>query len=196
MNGRLRWLLDDLDSHSAFDLLWLAPSLPQTELAGRTPTPRASRSAWSSRGGQSSLASWQHYLLRARTPTPPSGAESRQGQAVLGRLVVPTDSERFAHLALLMPCANLPDYGNPLRAAERTWCLRYRYLQTGSGPRDEAPQGKTSVVLDRAPKSGVTSNRWYAAAQLLLDRDLALLTPGTFTAGTASRQVSTRTGAL
>ena len=33
-NSRLRWMLQDLDREGAFDVLWVPPALPQTELAG------------------------------------------------------------------------------------------------------------------------------------------------------------------
>ncbi|PVG83739.1 hypothetical protein DDE18_05325 [Nocardioides gansuensis] len=181
MNGRLRWLLDDLDSHSAFDLLWLPPSLPQTELAG----------AYADAAGFTKRLVFSGWTVVPRVVAALTSYERerrhhRRGQSrdkvrqFSGRLVVPTDSERFAHLALLMPCAALANYGDPLRAAEELGVslpippkqVRARAMRL---LRDDLQQ-----YLDRAPKSGITSNRWYAAAQLLLEPDLAQLEPADF----------------
>lgn len=173
-NGRLRWLLNDLASHSAFDLLWLPPSLPQTELGGAYAradgfTKRLIFSGWTVVPRVvAALTTYERERRHHRR------TRTNQGlREFSGRLVLPTQVERYAHLAVLLPCATLADFGDPLRTAEE---LGERLPVPVADVRRRATRLIKEALgphLAQATQVGPHSHRWYAAAQILLDERLA-----------------------
>ena len=180
-NGRLRWLLDDLDQHRAFDRLWMPPALPQTELRGAYADPEASTltkrlifSGWTV--VPKAVAALTSYEFERRHHRPDHSYDTAR-TSFSGRLVLSGDSERFTTLAVLLPCARLAELGDPLRAAEQlgvTLPLPLDMLREHVAAEVKA---LLQPLLDQAIASGPPRNRWYAAAQFYLDPELADLQP-------------------
>ncbi|MDQ3933601.1 MAG: DEAD/DEAH box helicase [Actinomycetota bacterium] len=187
-NGRLRWLLEDLARHRAFDLLWIPPSLRyydansiyESEEAGRL-TKRLIFSGWAVVpkvvSALTSFESERHaYTSRNHTYT----AEHRQrgGQRLTFRT-----SERATHalrpgeaeserraaamttFLLIWPSVTLARLGDP-----RALMTEPRRTASEVIELVEARLEKLlKPLVSKTPTEGVVDRRWYWAAPLLLD---------------------------
>ena len=176
-NSRLRWLLADLTSHAAFDMLWIPPAMPQTELAGSYAghpqfTKRLIFSGWTVvPKAISALTSYE--LERRHHRAQQTQATHRQ---FAGRLLLGREQDRFTSLALLLPCARLATLGDPItiaRESGRTLPLPLEFVRTAVR---ERLRTELSPLLDEADYTGAPRNRWYAAAMTYLDPVLGTLT--------------------
>lgn len=182
-NSRLRWMLTDLEQAGAFDVLWIPPALPQTELASSYAaatalTKRLVFSSWSV--VPKSVASLLSYEFERRHHRRTTYETSRKNTyrplepPPLGK----GGSERFTSLALLLPCMSLAEIGDPIavaRANNRTLPLPLDALRE-----TVALEISTRLVplIEQASPTGPSRNLWYAASQLWLDGDLANLEVG------------------
>lgn len=178
-NGRLRWLLSDLEAHRAFELLWIPPSLRYYRAPGsvydaepaRCFTKRLIFSGWAVvPKALSCLVSYEHERRTAPAAlTYSSPYDKRPGQ----RLTFRTDPKG----------RGLAD--SPRRAAAMTtWLLQWpSAVLAGLGDarrfRDEdldhhavleRVRSQLEAPLQKLPTGdGPTDPRWYWAAPLLLD---------------------------
>ena len=188
-NGRLRWLLDDLHRHRAFDLLWIPPSLRYYDTGSVYESPEAATftkrlifSGWAVVPKVvSSLASFEAerraYSGRSHAYTADYGR--RGGQ----RLTLRT-SERTADRVRPGEAA-----GDRRAAAMTTFLLTWPSptLAALGDPRPQARGGHRHVsdvlaevaarvgeaiepLASDAPSEGAVDRRWYWAAPLLLDK--------------------------
>ena len=188
-NGRLRWLLDDLEHHRAFDLLWIPPSMRYYDTGSVYETPEASsftkrlifsgwtvvpkvvsslvsfeaeRRAFAARG-HSYTADYRQrggQRLAFRT-SERTAAEARPGEADTTRRAAAMTS-----FLLTWPSPSLAELGNPRP-------------RSGGEPRQisEVRSDVTTGVIEAvdplvrsAPTDGAVDQRWYWAALLFLDQ--------------------------
>ena len=186
-NGRLRWLIEDLEDSRAFELLWVPPSMRYYDTGSTYESPEARRftkrlifSGWrvvpkvvsslvSFESERRAFASRNHgysveygrrggQRLTFRTSERTS-TETRDGEASGARRAA-----SMTTFLLVWPSLRLAELGDPLRL-ER-------------GPRDRT--AVVAAIADRieaavepltssAPSEGPVDQRWYWAAPLLLD---------------------------
>ncbi|WP_282295173.1 helicase-related protein [Stenotrophomonas sp. PS02289] len=188
-NGRLRWLFEDLDAASAFDVLWVPPALPQTQLAGRYAaagalTKRLIFSSWSV--VPKSVAALTSYEFERRHGRVPAGQTKRPRYSKVREGARPLDlttlrgtaADNFTGwFALILPCRYLADLGDPLAVAQATGeplplsLTALRTYVTGQIELRLAP------LLTGEPAVGAGRSIWYSAAQVWLDTEIAELTP-------------------
>ncbi len=185
-NGRLRWLLGDLDAHRAFELLWLPPSIRyydtgsvyETDEAA-TFTKRLIFSGWAVVPKVvSSLVSYEaeRRAFAHRSHRYSADYRHRGGQRLTFRTVARTAEARpgeadtvrraaaMTAFLLLWPSPSLAEIGNP------------RLGPVGQSATDllRSVEGRIQALLEpalrRAPADGVVDQRWYWAAPLLLDQ--------------------------
>ncbi len=185
-NGRLRWLLDDLERQRAFEMLWVPPSLryydtgsvyESPEAAGFTKrlifsgwkvVPKvvsslvsleAERRAFAGRSHRYS-ADWRGGSRLEFRMSERAGEESRVREAKGARR-----ASAMTTFLLVWPSPSLAELGDPRRLAV-------------GGRRDvsdvlaevEARIAETIAPLVRsAPETGPVDQRWYWATPLLLD---------------------------
>lgn len=180
-NSRLRWMLQDLDREGAFDVLWVPPALPQTELAGPYAaagdlTKRLVFSSWSV--VPKAVASLLSYEYERRHHRRTTYEASRRNQyrpltpPALGR----NASERFTSLALLLPCMALAKMGDPLNVARSSGRSLPLPLETMRNAITAEISERIQPLTSRASMTGTSLNIWYAAAQLWLDPEMEDLT--------------------
>ena len=173
-NARLRWLLDDLDTHGAFDTLWVPPAMPQTELDGsyarhQDLTKRLVFSGWTV--VPKAVAALASYEMERRHHRPRQlHAKHRE---FAGRLQLSKTQDRFTTLALLLPCARLADLGDPLRIAQQTGRPLPLPLEDVRAAVRAELTADLAPLLDQADQTGAARNRWYALAMQYLDPKLA-----------------------
>jgi len=187
-NGRLRWLLDDLECHRAFELLWVPPSLryyatgsvyesdeaarftKRLIFSGWVLVPKvvsslvsfeAERRAYAERGHRYTAEYKQRggQRLVFRTEAR-TASESRPGEAE-----TPRRAAAMTAFLLVWPSPTLAELGDPSRS------------RTNARPIDELlaevehQVAKAIEPLVRAaPTEGTIDQRWYWAAPLLLDQ--------------------------
>lgn len=187
-NGRLRWLLEDLDAASAFDVLWVPPALPQTQLGGRYATGAALTkrlifSSWSV--VPKSVAALTSYEFERRHGRVASGQTERPSYNKVREGSRPFDlttlrgtaMDNFTGwFALLLPCKYLADIGDPLAVASALGETVPLSLAALRRHVTEDLEMRLAPLLSMAPPSGAGRSIWYSAAQLWLDPDLAELT--------------------
>ncbi|WP_169798400.1 helicase-related protein [Smaragdicoccus niigatensis] len=178
-NGRLRWLIDDLDAQRAFDRLWIPPSLPQTELRGAY----AEAGGWTKRlvfsgwgvvpKAVAGLISYE-YERRHHNPDFTHGDRVKDAD----HLALPAQgaaSLRFTSLSLLLPCRRLAEIGDPIRLArvlDQPLPLSIEVL------RDHVRSELEAALRDLLASSdsvGPAQNHWYAIALAHLDPDVLLI---------------------
>lgn len=170
-NGRLRWLLDDLDKHSAFDLLWLPPSLPQTELGGAYAeaaafTKRLIFSSWTV--VPKAVAAMTSYEFERRHHAPNRPYSKR---LTSNRLALTAQDERYTTLALMLPCRRLAELGDPVAIARELGRPLPLPLSEVREYAEYRIREAMEPHLAQASQAGPVSNRWYALAQYLLEPD-------------------------
>lgn len=173
MNGRLRWLADDLTTHHAWDLLWLPPALPQTGLAGhyvqeaaRRFTKRLVFSSWTV--VPKAVAGLLSYEVERRHHRR-RGYSRRESS---GKLTLRGEGASFTVLALLLPCARLVELGDPVQHARDLGVALPVPLGQLRARVRSAIRRELAPHLARAPRTGRPDVRWYAVAQVVLDGSL------------------------
>lgn len=176
-NGRLRWLLDDLDAHHAFDVLWIPPSLPYYDAASRYEaarevglTKRLVFSGWAVVPKVvSSLVSHEaeRRAFDGQSTAYTADYSARGGRRLDFRLENRRPAAMTAFL-FVWPSPALAELGDPAR-----WARPGRRLD------DVLDEVRTMVVEALAPHvagkptDGPVDQRWYWAAPLLLDAAFA-----------------------
>ena len=186
-NGRLRWLIDDLEGCRAFELLWVPPSIRYYDTGSVYESPEACRftkrlifSGWrvvpkvvssliSFEAERHAYASRDHAYsaeyrrrggrrLTFRT-SERTAAETRAGEAAGTRRAA-----SMTTFLLVWPSVSLAELGDPLRleSARRD---RAAVIATISKQVEEAVE----PLARTAPSEGAVDRRWYWAAVLLLD---------------------------
>lgn len=175
-NGRLRWLLDDLRAHNAFDLLWIPPSMRYydagTVYEGDPATSFTKRLVFSGWAVVpkvvSSLVSYEaerHAFAGQRSHMYTTDYGARGGQRLEFRL----DGQRPGGMTAFLfvwPSPTLAELGDPRPRAGRERPTLARLLDQ---VRARLADRLLPLTTD-APTSGVVDQRWYWAAPLLLDQ--------------------------
>jgi len=183
-NGRLRWLLDELNAASAFDVLWIPPAMPQTRLAGNYAkasalTKRLVFSSWSVvQKSVAALTSYEFERRHGRIPTGQTERPSYQRRKASRPFGFKgSASDNFSGwFALLLPCKFLVDIGDPLAVARATGATLPLSLTELREHAKSAIAARLQPLLT-GPDSGAGRSIWYSAAQVWLDKDLVNLTP-------------------
>lgn len=185
-NGRLRWLLADLEQHRAFELLWIPPSLRYYDTGSVYESPEAASftkrlifSGWALVPKVvSSLTSFEaeRHAYRDRKHDYTTDYRRRGGQrlafrtterAAETRLGEATTERRAAAMtvfALTWPSPTLAELGDPRRSRGTG--------QSVADVLDDIGRKVTKAIeplTQRAPSEGAVDQRWYWAAPLLLD---------------------------
>ena len=188
-NGRLRWLIDDLECHRAFELLWVPPSFRYYDTGSVYDSPEARGftkrlifSGWRVVPKVvSSLVSFEaeRHAFASRDHGYTAEYRRRGGQrltfrtsertAVGTRAGEASGTRRAASMTtflLVWPSLSLAELGNPLRM-ESTRPDRSAVIAAISRRIEAAVEPLTRS----APSTGAVDQRWYWAAPLLLDRE-------------------------
>lgn len=173
-NGRLRWLIDDLDHHGAFELLWIPPSLPYYETGSRYEsaataglTKRLVFSGWAVVPKVvSSLVSHEaeRRAFAAHETTYTTEYSARGGRRLDFRLEGRRPAAMTAFL-YVWPSPTLADLGDPRRGARAGRTL----TDLLSSVAEDLSAALRPITQGR-PAGGAIDQRWYWAAPLLLDR--------------------------
>jgi hypothetical protein len=168
LNGRLRWLLNDLDQSQSFDVLWVPPAMPQVSLSG--PYERARDSGMTKRlvfSGWSvvpkAVAALTSFEFERRHHRP--GAKYKEAHKFSGRLV----ADRPSTLALHLPCDFLAEIGDPMTIAKALKCAMPVDRSTAEGHVAEQISARLAPLLEVADHSGPQQPFWYLAALAHLD---------------------------
>ena len=189
-NGRLRWLLDDLERHRAFELLWIPPSMRYYDTGSVYESQEAARftkrlifSGWAVVPKVvSSLVSFEAerraFAARSHSYTADYGQRGgqrlafrtteRTGETRLGEAVAGRRAAAMTAFLLTWPSPSLAELGD-LRLRARGEHRRVAELLD-----DVAALVERAIepLVGFASTTGVVDQRWYWAAPLLLDRQL------------------------
>ena len=190
-NGRLRWLLDSLEHHRAFELLWIPPSMRYYDTGSVYESPEAANftkrlifSGWTVvPKAVSSLVSFEAerraFSARSHRYTAEYGrrggrrldfrtTERTAGEARPGEALGPRRASAMTTFILTWPSPSLAELGDPRplarnerRRASEVLAIVAARVADAIGP-----------LMLSAPVDGVVDQRWYWAAPLLLDRQL------------------------
>lgn len=189
-NGRLRWLVDDLEAGGAFDLLWLPPSLPyyragsvyETD-AARALTKKLIFSGWQVVPKVVSTIVSHEAERRAysgRSLAYTDDYRARGGQRLDYRM---TEGRPAAMTAFLFvwPSPTLAALGDPRAGAAGSDGSGSGPGSGGAGASQEADRVLQRVAaaigaalephVSQAVDTAQVDQRWYWAAPLLLDRE-------------------------
>jgi len=187
-NGRLRWLLEDLERHRAFELLWVPPSLRYYDTGSAYESPQATSftkrlifSGWRVVPKVvSSLVSLEaeRHAFTSREHNYTAEYRRRGGQRLDFRTVERTAGETRAGEApgarraasmtaflLVWPSPSLAELGDPRRPARGG----RRDISAVLAEVRESIEATLEPLIAFAPASGPVDRRWYWAAPLLLD---------------------------
>ncbi|MFZ6005777.1 MAG: helicase-related protein [Actinomycetota bacterium] len=176
-NARLRWLLQDLDDHGAFDLLWVPPSLPYYSAGSAyerpesaTLTKRLVFSGWAVVPKVvSTLVSHEaerRAFAHQRSQRYTADYSARGGRRLDFRLEGRRPAAMTAFL-FVWPSPSLAELGDPRPTSSLIRSLD-EVLDEARRSIDEALE---RIFVDSKSASGPVDQRWYWAAPLLLDRD-------------------------
>ncbi len=188
-SGRLRWLIDDLERHRAFELLWMPPSIRYYDTGSVYETPEALRftkrlifSGWQVVPKVvSSMVTFEaeRRAYANRDHTYSTEYRRRGGQRLTFRTAertavearageAPGDRRAASMTTFLMvwPSLGLARLGDPLRM-ESTQRDRPALINAISKGLEAALEPMTRS----APTEGTVDRRWYWAAPLLLDHE-------------------------
>ena len=188
-NARLRWLLDDLHDHRAFELLWVPPSLRYYDTAsvyesadaagftkrllfsGWTVVPKVVSSLVSFEAERRAFAGRDHgytadYARRggrrlALRTSKRAAAEPRPGEGSGRRRAA-----AMTAFVLMWPSPSLAELGDPRPMAREKRLRVAEVLAIVEARVTDAIQ----PLVQAAPAVGPIDQRWYWAAPLLLDR--------------------------
>ena len=190
-NGRLRWLIHDLERHRAFQLLWIPPSMRYYDagsvyefaeaasftkrliFSGWAVVPKVVSSLVSFEAERRAFAARSHNYttdyrrrggqrLTFRTTERTTG-EARPGEAATGRRAA-----AMTAFLLTWPSPSLAEFGDPRPLARGEGRLVSEVLD------DVVAKVANAVepLVRHAPSVGVVDQRWYWAVPLFLDRQL------------------------
>ena len=173
-NARLRWLIEDLHSHNAFDLLWIPPSLRYYDSgsvyeseAATSFTKRVIFSGWTVvPKAVASLTSFEAERQAFRGSRVTIYEPDNRGD---GRLVFRMEGNRPASMttmSLIWPSVALANLGQLDRTPDQRPNLSDIRAQISAKIR--------SVLqphLDQSPTTGVVDQSWYWLAPLILDNE-------------------------
>ena len=186
-NGRLRWLLNDLEGHRAFELLWIPPSLRYYDTGSVYESPETTGftkrlifSGWKVVPKVvSSLVSFEaeRRAFAERSHAYTDDYRRRGGQRLAFRTsarmtsdVRPGESDNVRRAAamtaflLVWPSPSLAEMGNP-RPVDSDRPAIAAFSADVAGRVADA----ITPILQTAPTQGVVDQRWYWAAPLFLD---------------------------
>jgi len=175
-NGRLRWLLDDLAEHRAFELVWLPPSLPYYDAASVYDSPEAKRftkrlvfSAWGVvPKAVASFVTWQaerNIYAGVRKCQTTSTANARgAGRLRYRRNRTGGGAGAMNNFIAVWPSIALARLGDPRPVGTSTPTLAALRASVARSIEHELRPFMT------ASASAQFDPRWYWAAPLLLDR--------------------------
>ena len=173
-NCRLRWLLNDLDSHEAYDLLWIPASFRYYDAAtvyeresARTFTKRLLFSGWAVVPKVvSTLVSYEAERRAYGSTRHKYSTEyrARGGRRLDYRLVGDRPAAMTAFL-FVWPSPVLAELGDPAGFAASRPPIDRLLDEVGLRLNE-----RLQHLLDAAPTSGPVDQRWYWAAPLLLDQ--------------------------
>ena len=190
-NGRLRWLLHDLERHRAFQLLWIPPSMRYYDagsvyetaeatsftkrliFSGWAVVPKAVSSLVSFEAERRAFVARNHKYttdyrrrggqrLAFRTTERITG-EVRPGEAAAGRRAA-----AMTAFLLTWPSPSLAEFGDPRPLARREGRQVAEVLDDVAAKVADAVE----PLVRLTPSVGVVDQRWYWAAPLFLDRQL------------------------
>ena len=188
-NGRLRWMIDDLEGCRAFELLWVPPSIRYYDtgsvyessearrftkrliFSGWRVVPKVVSSLISFEAERHAYASREHgysveygrrggQRLTFRT-SERTAAEARPGEALGARRAA-----SMTTFLLVWPSLSLAELGDPLRM-ESALPSRAAVIAAIS----ERMEAALEPLVRTAPTEGAVDQRWYWAAPLLLDHE-------------------------
>ena len=188
-NGRLRWLLDDLEHRRAFELLWIPPSMRYYDTGSVYESPKAASftkrlifSGWAVVPKVvSSLISFEAerraFAARSHRYTAEYGrpggrrldfrtTERTAGEARPGEALGPRRASAMTTFILTWPSPSLAELGDPRPLARNE---RRRASEVLAIVEARVAAAVEPLVLS-APIDGAVDQRWYWAAPLLLDR--------------------------
>ncbi len=190
-NGRLRWLLADLDQHRAFELLWIPPSMPYYEtgsvyetaeaasltkrlvFSGWAVVPKVVSSLVSFEAERRAFAGRSHrytadYRRRGGQRLVFRTSERTTGEARVGEPDAKRRAGAMTAFLLCWPSPTLAEQGDP----------RPRVPGARRDASEVAADVAASIasliepMLHSAPVDGVIDQRWYWAAPLLIDQQV------------------------
>lgn len=190
-NGRLRWLLDDLEGRCAFELLWIPPSMRYYDAGSVYESPEAASftkrlifSGWSVVPKVvSSLVSFEAerraYAARSHSYTADyrrrggqrlafRTSERATGEIKPGETTAGRRAAAMTAFLLTWPSPSLAEFGDPRPLVRR------KRRQVSEVFDDVAAKVEHAIepLVRLAPSVGVVDQRWYWAAPLFLDRQL------------------------
>ena len=190
-NGRLRWLLDDLERHRAFEMLWVPPSLryydtgsvyESAEAAGFTKrlifsgwavVPKVVSSLVSFESERRAFAGRSHgytagYRRRGGQRLDFRTSERVAGEVRPGEAPAARRAAAMTAFLLMWPSPSLAEHGDPRNTGQGERRHRSTVLA------DVAAQVADAIApfVGSAPTDGVVDRRWYWAAPLFLDQEL------------------------
>ena len=190
-NGRLRWLLDDLERHRAFELLWIPPSMryyntgsvyesPEAAIftkrlifSGWRVVPKVVSSLVSFEAERRAFARRGHtytadYRRRGGQRLTFRTSERTAGQARRGEYAGLRRAASMTTFLLIWPSPSLAELGDPRPLAHG------RYRPVSEVLADVATRISDAIepLVLCAPTDGTVDQRWYWAAPLLLDREV------------------------
>jgi hypothetical protein len=189
-NGRIRWLLDDLQQHRAFELLWIPPSLRYYDTGSVYETPEAGTftkrlifSGWAVVPKVvSSLVSFEaeRHAFAGRDHDYSADYRRRGGRRLAfrtseraterirrGEAAGDRRAAAMTTFLLAWPSASLAELGDPRPPVlgER------RHISTVRATVEAQIADAIESLLRAAPTDGPTDQRWYWAVPLFLDRE-------------------------
>ena len=187
-NGRLRWLMEDLEQHRAFELLWIPPSMRYYETGSVYESPEATsftkrlifsgwavvpkvvsslvsyeaeRKAYSGRGLRYTGTFRNRGGGRLQFRVESRGGEVRLGETGNGRRAASMTSFLF-----IWPSPTLAQLGDPRNNFGDARPVADVLTEIGARIRDDL-----GTHIRAAPGDGAVDQRWYWAAPLLMDRE-------------------------
>ncbi|MYA25202.1 MAG: hypothetical protein F4091_06985 [Acidimicrobiales bacterium] len=187
-NGRLRWLLEDLEKHRAFELLWVPPSLryydtgsvyESPEAAGFTKrlifsgwavVPKVVSSLVSLEAERHAFAGRNHNYTAEYHRRGGSRLDFRTSEraARVARAGEARGARRAASMTaflLVWPSPSLAELGDPRRLARGG----RREISAVLAEVEAQVAEAIAPLVRSAPSDGVVDRRWYWAAPLFLD---------------------------
>ena len=188
-NGRLRWLIDDLERHRAFDLLWMPPSLRYYDagsvyetdealsftkrliFSGWALVPKVISSLVSFEAERRAYAARDHsytteYARRGGQRLTFRTEERKGAQPRPGESAGPRRAAAMTAFLLLWPSVTLAELGDPRPRAPGHRPSRPDLL-------DDIEERIAEILkplIAAVPSEGIVDQRWYWAAPLFLDQ--------------------------
>ena len=189
-NGRLRWLLDDLEAHRAFEMLWVPPSLRYYDTGSVYESPEAADftkrlifSGWkvvpkvvsslvSLEAERHAFAGRNHdysakYGRRGGQRLEFRTSKRAAGEARAGEVQGRQRTAAMTSFLLLWPSLSLAELGDPRRLARGGRRHISELLAEVAAQVGDA----IAPLVRSAPTGGIVDRRWYWATPLFLDRE-------------------------